>query len=920
MEFRLLGPVEVVAGGRVLDAGPPRRRAVLAALLVDTGKVVRRETLIDRVWGEDPPPNARETLRTYLTRLRRTLEQAAEIEDTEAAEVVHSPGGYLLRADADRVDLHRFRRLVAGGGGSGDERVTRLREALALWRGEPLTGLTGEWAQRIREAWARERLDATAAWANAELRAGNAEAVIGPLSGLAAEHPLVESLTAALMRALHAAGRPTDALDRGARHRRELADTYGTDQSPDLRELYTAILRGEAEPAVTRTPVPAQLLADVPGFAGRKDHLARLDEHLGGRTAVVISGGAGVGKTALAVHWAHRVRDEFPDGQLYVNLRGFDPRGPVMDPADALRGFLDALDVAPQRIPVGVDAQAALYRSLLDGRRILVLLDNAHDAEQVRPLLPGSPGCLAVVTSRNQLTGMIATGSAQPVGLGLLSREEARELLAARLGPRRAAAEPGATDDIIDRCARLPLALTVVAARAATHPRFSLAALAAELGDGLDVLDGGDPASDVRTVFSWSLRQLTPAAARLFRLLGLHPGPDISAAMATSLAGQKARPMLAELARAHLLTEHVPGRYTFHDLLRSYAAELATGVEEPDAARQRLLDHALRSANAAAQRLNPHREPLDLAAARPGVVPETPADAIGWFTAEHAVLLGCLKLATDHGFDTHHWQLAWTLVSYLGRQGHRTDAVETLRGAVEAAARLGDRRVEAIIRRMLARSLRRLDRPDEAEEEIGHALTLFEALGDHHGSAHAYLGLSTLYERRGDYRRGLEAAKRAYDLFQLAGDRHGQAFALNGIGYELAHLGEYRSAVDACERALTVHRQIGDRSSEGITLDSLGCAYRGLGHYDRAIDCFRRAVEVMRETGDRFEEGEILVHLADTHLEAGDTARAAETWHRAVASLTEVGRLDDAEAARVRLAGLSPIEGKSAQPADTVRR
>jgi hypothetical protein len=388
--------------------------------------------------------------------------------------------------------------------------------------------------------------------------------------------------------------------------------------------------------------VPAQLPRDVAGFAGRGEQLARLDELLApaaGRRpgAVVISavsGTPGLGKTALVVHWAHRVKHRFPDGQLYVNLGGFDPGGRVMAPAEAVRGFLDALGVSAEQIPPSLDAQACLYRSLLDGRRVLIVLDNARDAEQVRPLLPGTPTALVVVTSRNQLTSLVAIDGAHPLMLDLLTEDEARELLACRLGPDRIAAEPEAVQQIIACCARLPLALTIAAARA-EQSGFPLTALAAELDKAtgrLDALDAGDPVSQVRTVFSWSYTALTPPAARLFRLLGLHPGTDISTAAAASLAAHppaETRRLLAELTRASLLTEHAPGRYTFHDLLCAYATDLTHTHDPADqchAALGRIRDHYLHPAHTAARLLPPLDDPVTLTPPSPGVTPEQPSD------------------------------------------------------------------------------------------------------------------------------------------------------------------------------------------------------------------------------------------------------------------------------------------------------
>ena len=466
----------------------------------------------------------------------------------------------------------------------------------------------------------------------------------------------------------------------------------------------------DAVPDVARgRPVPAQLPADVAGFVGRTDQLSRLGKLLDGgdRPATVvisaIAGTAGVGKTALAVHWAHASLDRFPDGQLYVNLRGFDPGGTVAMPGEVVRFFLDALDVPAQLVPEGLDAQSALYRSLLAERRMLVLLDNARDAEQVRPLLPGTSSCLVLVTSRNQLTGLIAGAGALPPPLDVLSPEEARDLLARRLGMDRVAAESVAVEQIIGRCARLPLALAIVAARAATDPELSLAALAAKLGHPqhrLDALTTGDAGTDVRSVFSWSYQQLSRPAGRLFRLLGLHPGPGLSASAAASLAGltpARVRPLVAELVRAHLVTEPVPGRYVLHDLLRAYAGELAA-AGEPEADRQaavrRLLDHYLGSAHRAATILSPARDVIELIPSLSGVTVDafgSAGVAANWFTAEYQVLTAAVRLAVDANLDRHAWQLVWSMASFIDRRDFR-DAVALHRIGLEAARHLGPRR------------------------------------------------------------------------------------------------------------------------------------------------------------------------------------------------------------------------------------
>ncbi|MGE5830027.1 MAG: BTAD domain-containing putative transcriptional regulator, partial [Micromonosporaceae bacterium] len=686
MLVRVLGSVQIDAGGNSVDVGPPQRCAVLAALAADAGRLVTHETLVDRVWGPAPPLRALRTAQTHVTNLRSLL---ARVDAAARATVtVRHRGGYVLDVDTDLVDIHRLRRLAAEAGDlgrAGVDRLARWREAVGLWRGEPLAGLAGEWIERTRQAWYDEYREVVISWALAEIDAGHPVAVLSRLDALIVRYPLVESLPAVLMQALYAAGRRTEALNCYAAIRQRLDEELAERPGPQLRAVYQAILRREppptplAAPAESRvlaaTAVPRQLPVDVRGFAGRADQLARLDalaSTLGneGATVVIsaIAGTAGVGKTALAVHWAHRAARRFPDGQLYINLRGFDPDGAMVDPASAIRGFLAALGVPAERIPTDPDAQAGLYRTVLADKQMLIVLDNARDATQVRPLLPGAPHCLVLVTSRNQLAGLIVATAAHSLRLDLLTPDEARDLLTQRLGSRRIAAEPDAVATLISLCAYLPLALALVAARAATHPQLSLAALADQLhdtGTRLDALATDDPTTDPRAVFSWSYTAVSPPAQRLFRLLGLHPGPDISAAAAASLAAltpSEARPLLAELTAASLLAEHRPGRYILHDLLRGYATHLAETIDtdqQRHAATGRILDHYLHTVLPATRLLDPGRDPIPLAPARAGVTPEQPGDhaqALRWFTVEHQVLLAAVDLAAATGFDTHTCQ------------------------------------------------------------------------------------------------------------------------------------------------------------------------------------------------------------------------------------------------------------------------
>ncbi|MGX7673340.1 tetratricopeptide repeat protein [Plantactinospora sp. DSM 117369] len=932
MELRVLGQVQIQVADRVVAVGPPQQCAVLAALAIDAGRPMSVDVLVDRVWGPVAPPGARRTLHTYVTRIRRLLERSDTADNRSERLVLRTAAGYVLDIDRLRVDLHRFRDLVARARESrcaGDRRAAMLREALDLWRGEPLTGLTGRWVERTRERCRQQYLDAVLAWAQAELQVGNPTVVVGPLTDLLDEYPLVEPLTAALMRALHATGRDAEALDRYAATRQRLADDLGVDPGAALRGLHVAILRGELDraapaPLAVAAPdrrVPAQLPPDVYGFAGRSNELDQLDTILDAAaeqpTAVVISalsGTAGVGKTALAVHWAHRVADRFGDGQLYVNLRGFDPGGSVMNPAEAVRGFLDAFAVPPQQIPAGLDAQIGLYRSLLAGRRVLVVLDNVRDADQVRPLLPGAPGCLVVVTSRNQLSGLVAAEGARPIALDLLSVDEARQLLTRRLGAARVAVELPAVDEIIARCARLPLALAIVAARAAIDPRLPLATLAGELRDArgsLDAFAGADAAIDARSVFSWSYRALSPGAARLFRLLGVHPGPDIGLPAAASLGGSPPAhvgPLLAELTRAHLVAKQAPGRFAFHDLLRAYAAELAHALDDEDdrnAAVHRVLDHYLHTAHRAARLLDPHRDLITLADVHPGTTAEELVDEAGataWFNAEHAVLLEVVRLAAQAGFGTHTWQLTWTLTDFFDRGGHWQDQITAHTAALAAARRLANRTGQAYAHRGLARAYARQGREDDAYTHYREALALFRELGDHTGQAYTHRGLAWVYEQKGRCGEALRHAQRALDLYRTAGHRGGQARALNSVGWFHTLLGDHQQALTHCQQAIVLHQEIGDRPGEADTWDSLGYAHHQLGDHHQAAACYQHALDLIRSFGDRYSEAAVLNHLGDTRRAAGDIDESRRIWQRTLDILDQLGH-PEAEQVRAKLTG-----------------
>jgi tetratricopeptide (TPR) repeat protein/DNA-binding XRE family transcriptional regulator len=675
--------------------------------------------------------------------------------------------------------------------------------------------------------------------------------------------------------------------------------------------------RGPGGTGTVRAPVPRQLPAAIRNFVGRAAELEALAGLLGdggqtgrGMVIALVTGMGGVGKTALAAHWAHQVAGLFPGGQLYVNLRGFDPGGSPAAPTEVVRGFLDALGVAPERVPAGLDAQAGLYRSLMADKRMLIMLDNARDEQQVRPLIPASPASLVLVTSRSQLTGLAAAEDARLVSLDLLSSAEARQVLTARIGAARVTAEPDAVTQIADLCGCLPLALAVAAARAAARPRLPLAALVAELRDAagrLDALDAGDTTASVRAVFSWSYQQLRPGPARMFRLLGVHPGPDISIPAAASLTGSdqaQARRELTELTRAHLIAEHAPGRYALHDLVRAYAASQAQAADS-DASRHeaigRILDHYLHTAAQGCLVLSPARERLTPPPPRPGVRPEQLTDtqqALTWFEAEHQILFAAAALAGDHGFDIHCWQLPWALSTFLNRRMRWWQEWFSLQpAAVAAAMRLGDKRGEAISRRMLAFGRTRLGQYEQAHADLMVCLGLFQQLGDRQGEARIHADLSLADEHLGRFEEYLAHVEQALAISRAIGDRVGEAGALNSVGWHYAHGGEYRKAQGFYRQAIALHAELGLPYGEAHSWDSLGYAEHQLGHLSEAADCYRHALELFRELGDSFNTATTLIRLGDNRHRAAEPATARDAWHQALQILDE---LQHPEADRVR--------------------
>jgi DNA-binding SARP family transcriptional activator/tetratricopeptide (TPR) repeat protein len=884
-----------------------RQRALLATLALSAGRTVSVDALARGVWGDDPPARIRGSLQTYVMRLRRLCG-----EETVATE----PDGYRLVVDPDRVDALRFLRLADTAAAAEPRRRREiLAAALELVRGTPLEGvgsptLVAEWAPLLTERYlsaVEQRIDLDAGLVpDARLAA--------ELTDLVAQHPLRESLWERLVRVLARSGRRAEALARYARLRALLAEELGVEPGEELRRLHAELLAAD-EPAASRPGVPRQLPFDVARFTGRGTELAELDRVARDWSIVVIEGTAGVGKTSLAVHWSHHVCDRFPGGQLFLDLRGHSAGTPVTAEA-ALGGFLRAVGVPPETLPSTVEERSALLRSLLAGSRTLLLLDNARDAEQVRPLLPG-PGNLVVVTSRNQLRGLVAREGARRIALRSLDDRDAVALLAGSVGLQRVAAEPGAVAELVELCGRLPLALALAGERASRFAGVSLAGIVEELRDQrlrLDTLrDPQDAGTDLRAAFSWSYKALRPAAARLFRLLGLHPGVTVSLPSAAALAGvelREARELLDQLAAAHLLNQPGTDRYQFHDLLRVYAAELVeaeTTEAERGAALRRLLDWYLATVAAANQLVRPDllTEDIVLEPAEPPVRFTGHDDTIAWYVAERVALASLVGIAARAGLAAHAWKLAWLLRGFFTERHDRDDWIATAETAVAAARAAGDSLGVEYSANNLGSAYLRALLPDKALDALEQARAAAEAGGGSALTVAILSNLSGAYYVRAEF---AEAERYALEAVELARERGQRTFvphALLNVSASRIGLADYDRAAEAAIAAYDAFSDLGDRYHSALALGNAAEALEGAGRHDEAERFALRSLARLKELNADYGTIDVLMTLGRLKREGGRPAEAAGHWAEALAVSQRLGdpRTDEIQAL---LAALPP--------------
>jgi DNA-binding SARP family transcriptional activator/tetratricopeptide (TPR) repeat protein len=944
-----LGSLAAYSGSAEIEI-PPTGRALLGLLAVQSHQVVGHDEIVDVLWGDHPPRTCRSLIHVYVRQLRGLLEPQ-RARRAPAQTIALAPGGYRLELGVDQLDVATFDHLVgragaAHGAGDLDQAEVLLARALRLWRG-PVLADGGGWVRTHPAvvALGQRRLAATLAYADAALERGRADEVLVALRAVAPDEPLHEGLHSRLMLALAGTGEQAAALQVYLTMRARLAEDLGIEPGPELAEAYLRVLRqqqgrpgaaagGPAGTGPAETPVPAQLPATVADFTGREEHLGALAaalEEANGRSTVIaaIVGTAGVGKTALAVHWAHQVRDRYADGQLYVNLRGY-ANGPPLRPIEALARFLHALGIPSEAVPVELHEASALFRSLVADKRMLILLDNANHPDQVRPLLPGGSGCHVVITSRDRLAGLVARDGARPLSLDVLTPNESHVLLGRLIGVGRVLGELTATADLAELCAWLPLALRIAAANIASQPRHTVTTYTNQLREGnrlAALVVAGDEETAVRAAFDLSYTALPAPAQRLFRLLGLAPGPDVTAEAAAALADidvTEAARMVDQLASANLLDQHVPGRYGLHDLMRLYAVERATAEETDGAradARARLFDLYLQRVHAGARRL--YDGPLRLAlppSPRGGVEFRDDASASAWLDAERGNLMAAIAHAHSEGPPEFAWLLADGLRGYFLLRMYTVDWLAAARAGLEAAEAAGDLRGQAASLVSLGVLHARMSRHLDANVHLYGALDLARRAGWLQAVAVSLSNIGAVYVELGRLAEAAEPLRESIETAREIGLTYTAAAALSNRGYVNLHLGRLAEAMADFNESVSTLETAGLRDGRGQVRGNLGETCHMLGHLEMALEHITASLAAHRSSGNRASESVTLRVMSRVLADAGRLGEALAVAERAVTTAAEAGHTRNEALAHCALGAVKAALGRHREAVEDSER
>jgi DNA-binding SARP family transcriptional activator/uncharacterized protein HemY len=940
VRFGLLGPLEIHDGhGRLVRLGAPKQRTLVTVLLLHANRPVPIDYLVEALWPQRPPRRAVGALRTYVSALRQSVGLG---DHAGASRITMAAGAYQLTLPGDDLDLKVFERHAAEAAqamadGKLELAAERFQDAVRLWRGRPLQDvsvpavLDGELA-----ALEERRLVVLESWAEARLALGRHAELLPELRHLALLEPLRERLWAQLMLALYRSGRQAEALDAYHELRSTLIEELGIEPSPPLQQLQQQIL--SADPALHpagRRPatatgahttamaptaqIPRQLPPTVATFTGRRHELDELEALLTGsgghpgRPVVIssIDGIGGIGKSALAIHAAHRLAARYPDGCLYVNLHGATTGLAPLNPLEVLGRFLRTLGMPGQDIPTEVDEAAARFRSLVAERRLLMVLDNARDAAQILPLLPASPGCAVLVTSRRVLTGV---DGARHLHLDVLTPQEAVTLLAELTGGGRVPTEPHAAQKVARLCGYLPLAVRITGARLAARPGWPVSALANKLASAqhrLDELALGD--LGVRTSFRVSYKELQESADRIereaakaFGLLGLLDGPDVSAAAAARLldrAQSEAEDALERLVDAQLLEATSPGRYRMHDLLRLFARERAQ-ADQDEPTRQAALERAFGWYTAVAEHANQLLLPAGLReqtmTCPDGLVLADRRAALGWLEAERANLVAAAQQAAAHptgSIAKVAWQLSEALWRFFDLRTHWTDWQAVCQAAIQAAERAGEPAAAARALEVLGSIHGRQRRYQDAMECLQRSLAICRQVGDRSIEGKVLNNLGSVHREQGRYQDAIGCYGQSLAIFRQVGDRHCEGKVLNNLGEAYREQGLHQEAIGYYQQDLAICRQLGDAQGEAITLHSLGDVYYAQGRYQDASGCYERALAIARQVGDRLVEAKVLHRRGRVAAAVQDPRAARADW---TAALDIFERLGSPEADEVR--------------------